>query len=28
MRLEKTSGQPYAGNPHVRLERGLLETGP
>lgn len=28
MRLEKTIGQPYAGNPHVRLERGPQETGP
>jgi RNA-directed DNA polymerase len=22
------TGQPYAGNPHVRLERGFVETGP
>ena len=27
MRLEKTIGQPCAGNPHARLERGLLEPG-
>lgn len=23
---EKTIGKPYAGNPHVRFERGLQET--
>ena len=28
MRLEKTIGQPCAGNPHARLERGPQETGP
>jgi hypothetical protein len=28
MRYEKTIGQPCAGNPHARLERGPQETGP
>ena len=28
MRLEKIIGQPCAGNPHARLERGPQETGP
>ncbi len=28
MRRKKTLGQPCAGNPHARLERGPLETEP
>jgi hypothetical protein len=27
MPREKTIGKPYAGNPHVRFERGPQETG-
>jgi hypothetical protein len=28
MPLEKIIGKPYAGNPHVRFERGPQETEP